>query len=71
MAIALYPFLPESSQKIWTQLGLDGEISNSSWDGISDLGINANHELGEASPLFTKVEEADVEKHKSQLGPSE
>ena len=71
MAIALYPFLPESSQKIWTQLGLDGEISNSSWDDISDLGINANHELGEASPLFTKVEEADVEKHKSQLGPSE
>jgi len=71
MAIALFSFLPESSQKIWTQLGLNGEISNSSWDDISTLGIKANHELGDASPLFTKVEEEDIEKHKSQLGPSE
>jgi hypothetical protein len=27
--------------------------------------------LGEASPLFAKVEESDIEKYKKQLNPSE
>jgi methionyl-tRNA synthetase len=27
--------------------------------------------LGDASPLFAKVEESDIERHKKQLGPSE
>jgi len=71
LSIALFPFLPESSQKIWDQLGLDGEINKSSWSDMSLLGISANHLLGDASPIFAKVEESDVEKHKSQLGPSE
>ena len=69
--IAIFPFMPESAQKIWNQLGLDGEIQKNSWTDMSELGISANHELGEASPLFAKVEESDIEKHKSQLGPSE
>ena len=71
MAIALFSFLPESSQKIWNQLGLDGKISSSSWNDMSVLGISSNHVLGDASPIFAKVEESDIEKHKSQLGPSE
>jgi methionyl-tRNA synthetase len=71
MAIALFSFLPESSQKIWNQLGLDGKINSSSWTDMSVLGIPSNHVLGDASPIFAKVEESDIEKHKSQLGPSE
>jgi methionyl-tRNA synthetase len=71
ISIGICPFMPESAQKIWVQLGLDGEVEKSSWSDMSKLGISANHELGEASPLFTKVEESDIEKHKSQLGPSE
>ena len=71
LSIALFSFLPESSQKIWEQLGLDGEINKSSWSDMSLLGISANHPLGDASPIFVKVEESDVEKHKSQLGYSE
>ena len=71
LSIALFPFLPESSQKIWTQLGLSGKISDLSWNDISSLGISSGHVLGEASPLFSKVEESDIEKYKKQLGPSE
>ncbi len=71
ISIALFSFLPESSQKIWEQLGLDGEISTSSWCDMSLLAIAPNHVLGDASPIFAKVEASDVEKHKSQLGPSE
>ncbi len=71
MAIALYPFLPISSQKIWTQLGLSGDIKDNHWDSISILEIRPGHQLGEHSPLFAKVEKADIEKYKKQLGPSE
>ena len=69
LSIALYPFLPDSSQKIWEELGLDGEINKSSWSDMAILGISASHKIGVVSPIFVKVEESDVEKHKSQLGP--
>jgi methionyl-tRNA synthetase len=71
IAIALFSFLPESSQKIWVQLGLDGNVSESSWDDLSKFAITSGHVLGDPSPLFVKVEESDIEKHKKQLGSFE
>jgi len=70
MAIALFPFLPESSQKIWEQIGLTGKVNDTKWDSISDIGIKSGHILGDVSPLFVKVEEEDIAKYKKQLGPS-
>ena len=69
LAIALFPFIPESSQKIWEQLGLKGNVDNSSWNDISKLEIQKGHALGNASPLFVKVELEDIAKYKKQLGP--
>jgi len=71
LAIVIFPFLPESAQKIWNQLGLGGNVNESTWNDISILGISSGHALGEASPLFAKVEKSDIEKYKKQLGPSE
>ena len=71
LAIAIFAFMPESAQKIWQQLGLDGNVSEFSWNDISVLGISSGYALGEASPLFAKVEKSDIEKYKKQLGPSE
>ncbi len=68
LAIACYPFMPKSAQKIWLQLGLDGNVSEQSWDSISEISIQANHQLGAPSPLFAKVEESDIKKHKQKLG---
>ena len=70
MSIALFPFLPNSSEKIWTQLGLSGKAKDNTWDSLSDLEISPGHKLGEHSPLFSKVESEDIEKYKKQLGPS-
>ena len=70
MAIALFPFLPESSQKIWEQIGLVGKVNENKWDSIYDIGVKSGHILGNASPLFVKVEEEDIAKYKQQLGPS-
>ncbi len=69
LAIAVFSFIPESSQKIWDQLGFEGNIKDISWDEISNLGVKAGHQLGESSPLFSKVEKTDIEKYKKQLGP--
>ena len=71
IAIALFPFLPESSQKIWKQIGLSGKVNENKWNSISDIAIKSGHTLGDASPLFVKVEEEDIAKYKKQLGPSE
>jgi len=68
IAIACYPFMPKSAQKIWLQLGLDGNVSEQSWDSISEISIKANHQLGTPSPLFAKVEESDIKNHKQKLG---
>ena len=71
LAVAIFPFIPESAQKIWNQLGLDEMIENSSWNDMSKLGIAPGHLLGESSPLFVKVEKSDIEKYKTELGPAE
>jgi len=69
LAITAFPFIPESAQKIWEQIGLEGKVNDSSWDESSVLGIRSGHRMGEASPLFSKVEHDDIEKYKKQLGP--
>jgi len=71
MSIALFPFIPEAAQKIWAQLGLDGKVNENKWGSLSQLEIRPGHNLGEVSPLFSKVEREDIEKYKKQLGPSE
>ena len=68
IAIALYPFLPESSQRIWSQLNMKGNVSEQPWHSMSEIAIKSGHNLGEASPLFKKVEPTDIQIHKSKLG---
>ncbi|MFM9875933.1 MAG: methionine--tRNA ligase [Nitrosarchaeum sp.] len=70
MAIALFPFLPESSQKIWEQIGISGSVNQNKWNSISDISLNAGHILGNVSPIFVKVEPEDIAKYKKLLGPT-
>jgi methionyl-tRNA synthetase len=71
LAIVMSSFLPESAQKIWNQLGLNGKVSDNMWSEMSELGISSGHDLGDASPLFARVDPDDITKYKKQLGPSE
>ena len=68
LAISLCPFLPESSQRIWEQLGMSGNVSQQSWNSIAKIEIKAGHKIGPSSPLFKKVEASDIELHKARLG---
>ncbi|GBF24583.1 methionine--tRNA ligase [archaeon MnTg01] len=68
LSIALYPFIPESAQKIWSQLGMSGDVSEQIWQSISDMTIKSEHHLGTPTPLFAKVESSDIKTHKEKLG---
>ncbi|MDE1724774.1 MAG: methionine--tRNA ligase [Thaumarchaeota archaeon] len=68
LAISLHPFLPESSQQIWEQLGLTGNVSTQSWSSMSELAIKEGHKIGSIAPLFAKIEASDIEIHKAKLG---
>jgi methionyl-tRNA synthetase len=50
------------------QLGLQGNVNKNNWESLSELQIKPGHKLGDASPLFAKVEPEDIEKYKKQLG---
>ncbi len=68
IAVMVHPFLPESAMRIWGQLGLDGSPEDSAWDGASDMLIKPGHRLGSVSPLFARVEDDEIKRHKEQLG---
>jgi methionyl-tRNA synthetase len=67
IAIALYPFLPKSSEKIWQQIGLSGTVSEKQWDEISKIAVNPSHKLGDIAPVFAKIEEEDIKKRKEKF----
>lgn len=52
LAVLLWPFLPGSAVKIYTQLGLNGEpnsLNAAAWGGLT-----AGHAIGEPAPLFPR-----------------
>jgi methionyl-tRNA synthetase len=55
LAVLLYPFLPETAAKIYSQLGLAGppdKFAAASWGGLT-----AGHSIGTPAPLFPRKEE--------------
>ncbi len=57
IAVLVYPYMPESAQKIWNQLGYDKDIKDAKVAEISHWGIiQEGHKLGEAEPIFPRIE---------------
>ena len=57
IAFLIAPYMPESAQKISNQLGIDKDITNIKFDDIKEWNIfKAGHKLGEASPIFPRIE---------------
>ncbi|HZC20170.1 MAG TPA: methionine--tRNA ligase [Nitrososphaeraceae archaeon] len=71
LAIMLEPFIPLSSERIWSQLGMDdsgaGSIHEQQWKSISQITIPSGHTLGKVEPIFRKIELKDIEAQKSKL----
>jgi methionyl-tRNA synthetase len=55
LAILIYPFMPNTSRMIWTELAAEGEVEEQRWDDAGKLLIKPNHRIGEPKTLFHKV----------------
>ena len=54
LAISLEPFIPNSSEKIWTQLNLKGNIHQQEWNSISEFNIKGTHTIQKRLHLYLK-----------------
>lgn len=59
LAVMAYPFMPFSSESIWTQLCMDSTIEASGWGAIG-LPLNEGRELQKPVPQFAKVESSSA-----------
>ena len=71
IAFLIAPYMPESAQKISNQLGIDKDITSLKFDDIKEWNIfKEGHQLGEASPIFPRIEiekEEVIEEVKKEL----
>jgi len=64
----LSPFLPFTAEKIWQMLGIEQSVHKAPW-GVCEEPLKAGHKIGKPSPLFKKIQQADVSKVKFDLIP--
>ncbi len=65
LSVALYPFMPFSSQKLHEYLGFEGKVEDYGWQPQTPL---PGQKLREPKPLFTKLDEGLAEEETSRLG---
>ncbi len=68
LAVLTAPFLPFSAQRVWTMLGYDGSIHETSWEeALEDLPVG--QKLKSPRPLFKKIEVSamDLEEEAQRL----
>jgi len=56
LAVLLWPFLPFTCEKLWSQLALEGNVHAKKLDDVDKLLIKSGHKIGEIEPLFKKIE---------------
>ncbi len=67
LAIISYPIIPETSSKIWKMLNLYGDVSEANWDDTTAEMIPEEKEIGELTLLFTKIDDAQIDKEIEKL----
>jgi len=63
----LYPVLPESTRKIWSQLGMPGAIEDVRFASLAWGALQAGQKIGEISGVFPRIELKPAEDKMRQL----
>jgi len=59
LALILFPFIPESAQRIWTQLGIEGSIEDQIVNKAKIWGqLKPGTKVKEGPPLFPRIQES-------------
>ncbi|MGB7558761.1 MAG: methionine--tRNA ligase [Nitrososphaeraceae archaeon] len=69
LAILLEPFIPFSSEKIWSQLRMEASsaLKRQPWKNASSLNIEPGHIIAEIKPIFQKIDIKDLAIEKSRF----
>jgi len=67
LAILLYPFTPTISERLWSQLALEGKVSEAKWDSASELAIEPGHKIGEPKIVAPRLKDEDLARAKELL----
>ncbi len=64
LSILLYPFMPETSQKVWNNL----EVLDQTWAQIG-LYLEEGHKISKSKPLFSKIDEDEFKEIEERVLP--
>lgn len=64
LAIASHPFLPETSQKLWAQMGLPGNVEEMKWSDAKKFDFHGK--VGKIDVLLKKIDDKEIEEWKSK-----
>jgi methionyl-tRNA synthetase len=69
LAILLEPFIPFSSEKIWSQLRMEtsSTLKRQPWKNASNLNVEPGHIIAEIKPIFQKIEVKNIANEKSRF----
>jgi methionyl-tRNA synthetase len=67
LKIALYPFLPFSSEKLHRMMGFSDSIRDQGWEWSPDA-LCRGQILSNPEPLFTKLDESIIERETKRIG---
>ena len=60
LCVMLHPVMPESTQAIYTQMGLDGSLSEIDPAALKWGELKAGEKIGEAKPVFPRLEPSKI-----------
>ncbi len=63
LALLLAPFMPDTAQSIWSQIGLPGSVSNARWDDAGKPSLKEGHAIGNPAPIFRKITDDQIKQH--------
>lgn len=66
-AVAMYPIIPFSAEKLWKMIGETGEITGERWENLSARRIQPGTTIPEPEILFVKYEDAVIEAQINKL----
>lgn len=63
LAVLMKPFMPVSAKETWRMLGLEEEPG---WDEAGELSLEGGHRLEEIKPLYSKIEDEEINAFKKK-----